>query len=169
MAESMDSILDEDHVEQQEEIQQEPPKQEAETQKEAETPKPEAEEYTPKEKAAFAKAQDETRKRQAVERELAELKAQKAVDKPTGEAKTFWDDAEANLKKYRDEIIGTVATTKLQMSEDFARSKYPDFDEKATAFIDLVKDTPGLLERFQSAANPAEFAYRTAKGHLEIK
>lgn len=139
-------------------------------------PKPEVkaapvqEELTPKEKAAFAKAADETRKRQALERQIAEMQAQArpAVD-PNAPAKTFWDDPEGALARQKQEIHQAIVGTRLQTSESIARSRHEDFDEKVIVFTDLAKNTPGLVQQMMSAPDPAEFVYRTAKSHKELQ
>ncbi len=58
--------------------------------------------------------------------------------------------------------------TRLQTAELIARSRYPDFDEKVGKFAELVQHIPGLAQQWLGSADPAEFAYRTGKNHLEI-
>lgn len=136
---------------------------------------PAQEEYTPKEKAAFAKAADETRKRQALEVQLRELQARMpaAPAAPAEQPKAFWDDPEGTLKRHEQAVQQAVQHaaigSRLQTSEVIARSRYPDFEEKVGKFKDLVMTTAGLAQQMLSAADPAEFAYRTAANHMAIE
>ena len=131
-------------------------------------PKPAVEEMTPKEKAAFAKAADETRKRQALEARLRELEA-KATQTSTEPAKTFWDDPEAALKKQEQVVQQAIVGTRLQTSEAIARSRHADFDEKVSIFSELAQATPGLAQQMLASPDPAEFVYRTAASHKAIQ
>lgn len=160
------------------EAKKEEPEKKAEAKVEAKPPeKKPAEELTAKEKAAFAAAADERRKRQALEARLREIESKQpqqpaaAGDKP----KAFWDDPEAwwkakeEAEKQRDEQRRREAVSmRLQFSEDYARSRYADFDEKIAAFSKLVETTPGLGQQMIQSRNPAEFAYKTAKNHMEL-
>lgn len=118
---------------------------------------PITEEYSVREKAAFAKAADETRKRQALEKQLAELK--KEPPKP------FFDDPEGALARQKSELEEklnfSILSTKVQTSESIARSRYKDYDEKFTIFNELVQKSPYLAEQAFQSNDPAEFAYQT--------
>lgn len=139
------------------------PEVKAEEKKEPEKPK---EELTAKEKAAFAAVADERRKRQELERRLAELQPKpSAAEQP----KAFWDDPEGALKRHEAAIAQTALNTRLQTAELIARNKYQDFDEKIARFSELVSNTPGLAPQWLNSPDPAEFAYRTAKNHMELQ
>ena len=122
-------------------------------------------ELTAKEKAFYKEAMDERRKRQELERRFTELE-NKAPKEPD---KSFFDDPDGTIAALRQEIKQATATTKLQTAEAIARSKYSDFDEKLAAFTELVQQTPGLMQQCVGDPNPAEFAYRLAKNHIELK
>lgn len=126
------------------------------------------EEMTPREKAAFAKATDETRKRQELERQLAELRSGKPAAEPE-KPKAFWDDPEGALNKHKQEIRDVATNTRLQTAEMIARSKYSDFDEKVGVFAELVQQTPSLAGPWLAAPDPAEYAYKVGKTHLELR
>lgn len=164
------------------------PKDEAKPESKAEAPKeepkaaepakpaaPVQEEMTAKEKAAFAKAADETRKRQALEARLRELEAkmQQPAAQPQGTPaetpKTFWDDPEGALQRTQQQMQQAILGTRLQTAEAIARSRYTDFDEKVMEFKDLAMTTPGLAQQMLAAPDPAEFVYRTAANHMAIK
>lgn len=133
------------------------------------------EEMTPKERAAFAKAADETRKRQALEAQLRDLQARVQQQGQGGQPaaqeapKTFWDAPEERLRQHEQAMQQAVIGTKLQTSEAIARSRHPDFQEKVSIFSDLAQSTPGLAQQMLMAADPAEFAYRTAANHKAIQ
>lgn len=143
----------------------------AEPAKAAEPAKPAAppqEEMTPRERAAFAKAADETRKRQALEQELAQLRSGQPA-KPAEPAKTFWDNPDAALKSQQQQLATERVNIRLQTAEMIARSRYTDLDEKLEIFRGLVQQNPGLVQPWITAADPAEYAYRLAKNHQELQ
>lgn len=140
----------------------------------AEQQKPETQvkqELTAKEKAFLATAQEERRKRQELERRLAEKEA--TAQQPQGEKKTFWDDPEAALASFQTQLQNqtqkVAVETRLQTTELLARQRYNDFDEKVQGFSELMETTPGLYQQWISSPDPAEFAYKTAKTHMELK
>ncbi len=119
---------------------------------------PQQQPLTPRELAFQQAMMEERRKRQALEAE------HKAAQPP----KQFWDDPEAAIKNHEQQMRDLALTTKLQTAEAIARSKYTDFDEKIGVFAELLQATPGLHQQWLAAADPADFAYRTAKSHKEL-
>lgn len=122
-------------------------------------------EFTPKERAFLAAAQEERRKRQAMEQELAALRQ----NKPAEPAKTFWDDPEAALKQHETQTRQIVLQTRLDTSEAIARQRYPDFDANVEEFGTLMQTVPGVRDQWLAAADPAEFAYQVGKRQKELK
>lgn len=146
------------------------------TKKEKETKKEPEQEFTAREKAAFAKAQDEVSKRQARERENEQLRAELAALKvnqpkpdPTEEAQKFFTDPVGQFNTLKNEIAQEFnqkfAQQKLAIGEQYARQIHKDYDEKAVVFGELLKTIPGLYQRWVSAPDMADFAYKTAKAH----
>jgi hypothetical protein len=131
---------------------------------------PKREEFTEKERAFLRGLEEERRKRQELERRLADYEKEKTS--PT-EKKTFWDDPEGALKNFEQgleqKLTQREMNTKLQTSEVIARSRYQDFDEKVEIFASLMKDTPALGSQMVSAPDPAEFVYNTAKKHKMLQ
>lgn len=127
------------------------------------------EEMTPREKAAFAAAQDERRKRQALEAEVAKYRQAQPPAQPGEKPKTFWDDPEGALKAHEARISEKETNILLNTTERLARSRYQDFDEKVEVFAELAKSTPGLAAQMLAAPDPAEFAYTTGKNHQLLK
>lgn len=134
--------------------------------------KPPAQEFTEKERAFLKTAEEERRKRQELEKRLADLEAKQ----PKEPEKKFYDDPDAALARQkeerdreRQEIQMMLATSRVNMSEMVARRHHQDFDEKISVFPDLLKTTPGLYAQWMASPDPAEFAYEVSKNHLEIK
>lgn len=132
----------------------------------AETP-PAQPDMTPREKAAFAAAADERRKRQELEAKL------KAMEKPPEPPKPFWDDPEAALKASEERAQQMVMNTRLQMAETITRSQHPDFDEKLAIFQGYLQENPGvataLAQQMLAAPNPAKFVYDFGKTQIELR
>lgn len=126
-----------------------------------------AQEMTEKERAAFAAAADERRKRQALEQELANLRQKPAA--PAEPAKTFWDDPDGALKTEEQKRNAVLVHTKLQTSEMIARTRYTDFDEKIATFKALVESNPAIVQQWIAAPDPATYAYNLAKNHQELQ
>lgn len=127
-------------------------------------------EMTAREKAAFAKAADEARKRQGLEAELAALRAAKPPEQP----KAFWDDPEAALKAQKDEFSAALVNTRLNTAETIARSKYTDFDEKAQFFKEYLEGqnpaiAQSIAQRWLASPDPAQFVYEFSKTQQELK
>jgi len=141
---------------------------------------PEKQEMSEKERALLATATDERRKRQELERQLAEYRAKPETPAPQEPPKAFWDDPEGAVAKINKQIqdartednqkLAQVLTAqRLNFSEMLARQKYQDFEEHVGAFKEMLESTPGLYHQFMAAPDPAEFAYKTGKTHKEIQ
>ena len=122
-------------------------------------------EFTDKEKAFLRGLEEERRKRQDLERRLAE------VTKPQAESekKTFWDDPEGHFKSFEQRMAQMGQALSLQVSEKIARSKYNDFEEKISEFADSLKNTPGLHAQWLASPDPGEFAYRHGERVKEMR
>lgn len=138
--------------------------------KEPEKPAPQQQQFTEKERAFLRAAEEERRKRQELEKRLAEL------EKPKEPPKPFWDDPEGAVggikqgveeaKQFaREESLRTV----LRTSEILARQRYQDFDAKLERFGQLLQANPALQAQWLQNPDPAEYAYKTAKNILDIE
>jgi hypothetical protein len=125
---------------------------------------PPKQEFTEKERAFLAAAQEERRKRQALEHQLAELQK-----KPAEEKKTFWDDPEAALQHFQQQTETAITKTRLDTAEAIARTKYKDFDANVAEFAELMQTVPGVKQQWLAATDPAEFAYQVGKRQKELK
>lgn len=126
---------------------------------------PPQQEFTPKELAFLKAAQEERRKRQAMEQQLAALQQNQTPQ----EKKTFWDDPEAALQQFQKEITNVTLKTRLDTSETIARTRYKDFDDNVAEFAGLMQTVPGVREQWLAAADPAEFAYQVGKRQRDLK
>ena len=129
-------------------------------------------ELSPKEKALLAETDRQRARAQDLERRIAAMEA--AL--PKEPEKTFWDDPEAALAKQKEELRketdrlrAEAVTARLNTAEFIARREHPDFDEKIEVFGELLNETPGLHQQWMSAPDPAEFAYKTGKNHMDLK
>lgn len=121
--------------------------------------KPPQQEMSEKERAFLRAAEEERRKRQDLERELAQYRQQKPPEK-TEEKKTFWDDPEGHFKTVEQRMAQRELAMTLKVSEQLARSKYQDFDDKIGVFAESLRATPGLHAEWIASPDPAEFAYK---------
>lgn len=135
------------------------------------TAKPD-DEMTPREKAAHTAMMAERRKRQELERRLAERAAQ-APDPNAPPAKTFWDDPEGAFKNFEErqqqQLHAVALQTRLATSEMLSRRHHPDFDAKIEAFREIIAANPTVQVEFKRHPDPAEYAYQTGAQHSEIK
>lgn len=111
---------------------------------------------------------DEKRKRQALEREVTELKTVKNEPK-TEEKGDFWDNPDTVISQIETKHQSDLADLRVEMSQEIMRSKYDDYDEKELEFVDLTKKNPGLVEQLRVQSNPAKFIYDTVQQQVDIK
>lgn len=130
--------------------------------------KPAQPEMTERERALLRAAQEERRKRQELEARFAQQPQPQAQQQQQVEKK-FWDDPETALAKHEERVQRTMMQNRIQTSEMLARSRYADFDEKATQFAALAKQNQALAVQWISAPDPSEFAYRYAKNVADIE
>lgn len=137
----------------------------------AETPEPVAKEEAPPPDASKEKSEpkeewtkaaviDERRKRQALERELAELRKQQEAQPKRPD---LFEDPEGALRHEREQLSQQIHATRLELTQELMRDAHPDYDELESEFIELARENPFLIQQLQQAKNPARFAYETAK------
>lgn len=113
---------------------------------------------------------DEKKKRQERDAENASLKAKldELQSDPVQSPDIFEDQKgfEDALLNRADQIVQTKF---LQMSENFLKRQYSDYDEKKAIFIDLVKESPALKDEAEKSGDPLNFLYDQATKHLEFQ
>lgn len=132
-------------------------------------PEKPVEQLTDKERGLIAAARAERQKRQALEQRLAMLEQQQAQPQNQEAPKTFWDNPDQALQQYHKNVQETIIQNKVVMSEEMARRQYPDYEEKLSAFQELLQANPWLAEKVAEAPNPSEVAYRIGKNRMELE
>ena len=142
-----------------------PESEEAEPDKaeKAEDSTPESDDKEP-ENWTKAAVLDERRKRQELERKLAEFEKSNE-DKP--DRPDLFADPDGALEhvraELREELQSTISNTRLEISQELMRDRHDDYDELETEFVDMAKDNPVLLKELNASPNPARYAYETAR------
>lgn len=120
-------------------------------------------EAEPKEDWTKAAVLDERRKRQELERKLAELEGKKAPAADQPKRPDLFEDPEGALNGVKTEIRMELFAARIEQSQELMRSLHTDYDELETEFYDLAKDNPILLKGIAEAKNPAKYAYDMAQ------
>jgi hypothetical protein len=114
---------------------------------------------------------DERRKRQELEREIADLRAKAKPDavpeKPS--RPDIFEDQEGAFGHLEKAFEARLATRQIELSQELMREKYADYDEKESLFVDLVKADPSLIQKMRAAALPAKFVYDHVTKHQQMQ
>ena len=87
------------------------------------------------------------------------------------------EDFVAVQQQFREQVLSEAEQRALARFEEraiarsaaMARTKYQDFDDAVSVFADLARQNPLLDRQLRDADNPGEFAYTTAKTHMELQ
>lgn len=96
-----------------------------------------------------------------------ERQVQEQAKKPEPE-QNFFDDPDAALSNLRQTVQTEVQKARIDMSEEIARSRHDDYDEKIAAFQDMAQENPVLWAEMSRQSNPAEWAYKQAAQKMEL-
>lgn len=144
------------------EAKSEPTEPPAETKSEPPSPpaEPKEEEWT---KTAVL---DERRKRQALERQIEELKqsSQKPAERPD-----LIEDPDGAYNHIEGAISKALRDQAIAMSTAMMKREHGDYDEMESIFLDLAKENSSLIQEMSQHSLPALFAYETAKKHVEFE
>lgn len=110
-------------------------------------------------------AEEADRKARGLEQALAATR-QKVREQP---APNFTEDPKAFVENLREQFQQDITLLRVENAQNSARAKYADYDEKEQVFVGLVQQIPYLAAQIQQSPNPAEFAYQTAKFHMEVQ
>lgn len=171
LAEFIESSVEQEPVEVAEETVQEnvqeeaaeaAPEPEAEAEPEGSPTEPDKTEKTGE--VPIAALLDEREKRQAYERELAQLKQQLAQQnaKPE-EVPDVLDDSGKFVSHLEQKFEGKLFQNRVEMSQEFMRMTHQDYDEAEAKFVQMVQENPSLAQQMRSAQLPAKFVYDTVK------
>lgn len=117
--------------------------------------------------------QDERRKRQELERELAELrqKAEATTAKPN-----LFEDPDSWEKALDERVEKKLAGVREQSEQRFlalveqaAKARHKDFEDMAVVFAETAKTTPGLIDEARNAPDPAEFIYQAGRNLKRVQ
>lgn len=143
------------------------PKQEEPKGEDSAPPAPKPDEAKPPETVPLAALKAERDKRQELERQFRELQQQfQQAQQPKKEEPDLASELFENPRKVLEQHHMAI---KLETSEMLARSKYADFDDKASAFGELARQNPAIVQQMLASPNPGEFVYQTAKKHAEMQ
>lgn len=122
--------------------------------------------------------QEERRKRQELEQQIAAMQAQFALQKqPQTPVPEFWDDPQGfmakQLEQHTEQVIQRFqqqqTMERINASETAAKARHSDYDDAFRAFQQAAQANPSLIQQMTSASDPAEFAYSKGKTALELE
>jgi ribosome modulation factor len=127
----------------------------------------------------LAALKDERKKRQQLERELAEMRgkvegltARNQDQTPKASEPEPQQSEEEFFKspvQFTQQVVQrALSQQRLELSEAMAREKYEDYDDAVQAFVEAAKTNPALIAGMRSATLPAEYAYRSGKTYQEV-
>lgn len=115
----------------------------------------------------------ERRKRQELEKKVLEfeskfeqLKVQETQKEKVVRPDPI-DDPQGAVDYDKQDLENKFYNTKVSLSQSVMRSLHDDYDEVEKKFIELANNDPYLSQKIRNVSNPAEFAYKTAKAHIE--
>jgi hypothetical protein len=113
---------------------------------------------------------DEREKRQRLEAELAQYKAQAqpAKEDDITEDELFSNPA-AVLKRVQQEAYQAARIDMINMSEAILFETKPDAQEKLDAFKEAIQQNSTLYQQMLNSPNPAGFAYNEGAKFLTVK
>ena len=173
---SLDSILDQSPaekpvtvpaVEAQPETVVEPPKQEETGEKPPEAAPPAAQREAEQGRHVPVRAlEDERRKRQELERLVADLQRQVQQPQQRPQAPQApvqppdpWTDPEGALRFQQQQFENQVYETRVTLSRSVLMAQKPDFEDSEKVFFEAADQNPGLYQQLRTHPMPAQFVY----------
>jgi len=127
----------------------------------------------------FKALKEERRKRQELERQIADMQQQFAARQqaPSEQVPEFWENPDAAMQARLEQFGSTLMqrwqqqqqAERIDASEQQARSKYADYDDAFHAFRQAVQANPMLAQEMARSNDPAEYAYRKGRTALELE
>ena len=111
---------------------------------------------------------DERRKRQALEQEIAAMKADQE-QKPAVPRPDVFEDQDGAFNFLESTIDQKLSQHVIGLSRDMMASAHDDYAEMEQEFVQMAQENPQLTQEMQAHPNPARFAYETAKNRREYK
>lgn len=118
--------------------------------------------------------EDERRKRQEMEQELAAIRQQmqqfQQQRQPEVEPPSIWEDDRAALAHERQITLQQAdQLSRINASEMAARSQYPDFQEHFDLFNQIAVQNPAVVQQAMSDPHPWGRAYQIAKSYRTMQ
>jgi hypothetical protein len=110
--------------------------------------------------------QEERRKRQALEKELAELRKNKD---PEPQRPNAAEDPEGAIQHTETAIEARLTGERINSSRNIMLAVKEDYSAMEQIFVELAKSDPRLVDEMRANESPAMFAYNKAKEHLEYQ
>lgn len=134
----------------------------------AETPKVDP----PSDHVPVKALQEERRKRQELEKRLADLEQAKPAEvKPNlFEDPDNWEKAlDARLESRLSAVRQESEQKFLVLVEQAAKARHTDFEDMARVFAETARATPGLIDEARTAPDPAEFIYQAGRNLKRVQ
>ncbi len=116
------------------------------------------------EKVPMAALLAERQKRQQAEQRAAELEAARQQE----EKPFLGEEYEQRFTETENKFSLALENQRITLSEEFARDKYADYDEKFEVFVKMATENPALVPQMRAQSNPAAFAYKAASNQLKL-
>lgn len=128
-------------------------------------PTPEVKDQLPSGEYAALKA--ERRKRQELERQLAEVQQRLTPQQPAPPPADLWEDPNAffeqRFNQFGQQLMQQIEakqwSERATAQEAAARAKHEDFDDALESFHQLAAANPAIIEELRASPDVAEFAY----------
>lgn len=100
---------------------------------------------------------DEKRKRQELERRLAE------IEKPAKQEEVdLFVDPKGFTQGLKNELKNELLTERINLSREIMAETKSDYADKEARFVQMAQADPSLVAKMNASPNPAKFAYETA-------
>lgn len=108
--------------------------------------------------------EDERRKRQELERKLAEFEARLAQPKQEPPPPPDWDiDPRTAAEQFQFQIQEQLYRTRVEMASELMRERHADFDEIVGIAVEKAQANPMLHRQIVTSPNPAKMAYEIGR------
>lgn len=112
---------------------------------------------------------DERRKRQALERKLAELEQRLQPQQEPKPPPSVFEDEDGAINQRVEATITPLRQGFVDQSVTLAKILHKeDWNEAEAGFIEAAEANPELWQRYWNAKNPGEFAYEAGMYHREM-
>lgn len=112
----------------------------------------------------IAAVMDERKKRQALERRLAEIEAAQQ-SQPTD----FYANPERHIAEVTDRVAQQMKGQMYAALEFQAKRTYPDYDEKFAVVEEFAQQNPAAIQDIFASPNPAVAAYELGQRLIEYR